>query len=100
MGVGKAILNRHLLSWISGVSRTVVAAGVLSAGIVAAMGASLAAAQSRTVRVSACSLPRPSTICDPGAKLLRPLAGLRPITPQADAGTRIEPEKAKLLAAS
>ena len=54
--------------------------------------ASNSAAQSRTVRVSACSLTSPSSPCPPsGAIVLRPRAGLRPITPQHAAGTRIEP---------
>jgi peptidoglycan/xylan/chitin deacetylase (PgdA/CDA1 family) len=57
MGVGKVILNRHWLCWISGVSRTVVAAGILSAGIVGALGASLMAAQSRTAAITIDDLP-------------------------------------------
>lgn len=57
MGVGKVILNKYLLSWISGVSRTIVAARIVAATIFAAMCASLAAAQSRTVAITIDDLP-------------------------------------------
>src|SRR5258705_7772269 len=54
--------------------------------------ASSSAALSRTVRVRACSLTKPSSPWPaPGAKEVRPRRGLRPTSPQQDAGTRIDP---------
>ncbi|MEI9967320.1 MAG: polysaccharide deacetylase family protein [Terracidiphilus sp.] len=50
-------MNRHWLSWISGASRTVLAAAIVAAGTCAAMGASMAAAQSRTVAITIDDLP-------------------------------------------
>ena len=53
---------------------------------------SRSAALSRTVRVRACSLTRPSRPCPAlGANDVRPRRGLSPTSPQHDAGTRIEP---------
>ena len=53
---------------------------------------SRSAALSRTVRVTACALTRPSSECpESGAKELRPRRGFRPTSPQHEAGTRIEP---------
>src|SRR3984885_10810709 len=49
-------------------------------------------AVSRTVRVSACLLTRPSSIWpDIGPSVLRPRRGLSPTTPQHDDGIRIDP---------
>src|ERR1700729_2573160 len=50
------------------------------------------AAASRTVRVSAPSVLRPTMLSPrPGAQETRPRAGLSPTTPQQDAGVRTDP---------
>src|SRR6266550_3684438 len=57
------------------------------------------AALSRTVRVIACRTLTPPISSPSGARDTRPRLGLRPKTPQHDAGMRIEPAPSPALAA-